>query len=171
MNGFSFVNILDVNADIREIVRQWRNKEEIRKWMITQSIISHGEHAYWLKNLSDRSDSKFWVVFLGEVPIGAVYLQNIDYANKISEWGFYIGEEKYKGKGLSKRILFYLLEKVFDEMNFDILLTKVLSNNDAAIYVYKKFNFNKKDQFTLNNKKEFILFEFTRNTWEKIKKS
>ena len=87
MNNLTFVNILETDGVIQEKVRQWRNQEEIRKCMLNQAIISPQEHARWLDGLRQGAQSKFWVVFFSDVPVGAVYLQNIDYAKKTSYKG------------------------------------------------------------------------------------
>ena len=88
MNNPSFINILETDEIIRGKVRRWRNKEEIRKCMLNQSIISPQEHARWLDGLGRRADNKFWVVFWEDVPVGAAYLQNVDHQKATTEWGF-----------------------------------------------------------------------------------
>ena len=87
------------------------------------------------------------------------------YKSRISEWGFYIGEEEYRGKGLSKAILFRLLEVFFDEMKFEVLFTKILSDNTVALNIYKKFKFKEIKREFLENKREFIELKFTKDDW------
>ena len=169
MNNPSFINILETDEIIREKVRRWRNKEEIRKCMLDQNIISPQEHARWLDGLSRSADNKFWVVFWEDVPVGAAYLQNVDHQKATTEWGFYIGEEAYKARGLGQQILFNLLEEVFDRMGFEILLTKVLSSNVGAIHLYKKFYFNEKDRFFSKDQREVVILEFTKSAWARTK--
>jgi len=79
MKEIKFENILKVNDEIKVRVRQWRNKEEIRRQMLSQNIITKEEHLNWIESLKNRNDWKFWVVFVDEIPIGSVYLQNIDF--------------------------------------------------------------------------------------------
>ncbi|GEM_PF-2089973 len=169
VNDLRFVNILETDRVIREKVRWWRNKQDVRSCMLSQSIISQEEHAQWLAGLSKGSVNKFWVIFWRDVPIGAAYLQNIDYDRSTSEWGFYIGEEAYKGRGVGKKILFNLLEKVFDKMAIEFLFTKVLSTNGSAIHLYKKFYFSEKSRLLLEDGREVIIFEFARSAWLEVK--
>jgi len=168
MKEIKFENILKVNDGIKEKVRQWRNKEEIRKYMLSQHIITKEEHLNWIENLKNRNDWKFWVVFVDEIPIGTVYLQNIDYKKLTSEWGFYIGKDDFKGKGLGKYILFKLLEFYFEEMKFEVLFTKVISNNIAALNIYRKFKFKMISDF-LDNQRKIVLLKFTKKVWSKQK--
>lgn len=168
MKEIKYINILKVNDKIQERVRQWRNKEEIRKYMLSQHIITKEEHLNWIESLKDRNDWKFWVVFIDEIPIGSIYLQSIDYKKLTSEWGFYIGEDDFKGKGLGKYILFKLLEFYFEEMKFEVLFTKVISNNIAALNIYRKFKFKMINDF-LDNQRKVVLLKFTKKDWLKQK--
>ena len=172
MRDIKFVDILKVKDEIKEKVRQWRNKDDIRKYMLNQHIITKAEHLSWIESLRDRNDWKFWVVFFDKIPIGSVYLQNINFKNLTSEWGFYIGEDDFKGKGLGKCILFKLLEFYFEVMRFEVLFTKVVSNNIVALNIYKKFKFKVINNF-LDNQRKIILLKFTKKDWfeqkEKLK--
>lgn len=168
-NEIEFIDILQVDDELKEKVRQWRNKEEIRKCMLNQDIISREEHFKWLEGLKRREDWKFWVIFVNKIPIGSIYLQNINYRELTSEWGFYIGEESYRGKGLSKCILFNLLKIFFDKMKFKTLFTKILPNNTVALNLYKKFKFKEIDKLPFKNKKEVILLKFSREDWEQFR--
>lgn len=169
INEIRFVNILDTDKIIKEKVRQWRNKKEIRKWMFSQDIISNGEHQKWLEGLSKRSEDRFWVVYFKDIPMGAAYLQHINIENRTTEWGFYIGEDDYRSRGFGKMILFNLLEEIFDRMGFQMLLTRVLSNNAVAIKLYRMFHFDEKQRCFSKDAKEVILFELKDSMWSKVK--
>ncbi len=165
MRKIKFVNILEVDDKLRKRVREWRNKEEIRKSMLNQRIITEKRHFAWVESLRNRNDSKFWIVFVDRVPIGSVYLQNIDYEKLTSEWGFYIGEDSYRGKGLSKCILFKLLKVFFEEMKFEVLFTKVLSGSAVALNLYKKFNFEEMNKLSFKNQEKILLLKFSKKDW------
>ena len=169
INEIRFVSILDTDKIVKEKVRQWRNRQEIRKWMLSQGIISSEEHQRWLEGLSKRSDSKFWVVYFKNIPIGAAYLQHINVENRTTEWGFYIGEDDCRSRGFGKAILFNLLEEVFDKMSFQTLLTKVLADNAVAIKLYKRFHFDEKQRYFSKDAREVILFELKDSIWSKVK--
>ena len=171
MKKIKFVNILRLNNELKEKVRRWRNKEGIRKLMLTQHVISQKEHSEWIENLKHRNDWKFWVVFVGNTSIGSANLQNINYRELSSEWGFYIGEDTYKGKGFGKCILFKLLEIFFDEMELENLFTKTLSKNFVALNLYKKFRFKEIDRLPFKGKEKIILLLFSKKDWTKFKES
>ncbi|MFC2061387.1 UDP-4-amino-4,6-dideoxy-N-acetyl-beta-L-altrosamine N-acetyltransferase [Elusimicrobiota bacterium] len=165
MNQLIFTDILEVGKDLQCQVRDWRNKEEIRKYMINSSIISEEDHSHFLEKLKTDDNAKFWVVFHGNKPIGSVYLKDIDYKEMSSSWGFYIGEDEYLGKGLGKKILFKLLKKVFNDMDFKIIFTEVLAANKIALNLYKKFMFQELEE----RDGGIVNLKFTSEDWEKNK--
>jgi UDP-4-amino-4,6-dideoxy-N-acetyl-beta-L-altrosamine N-acetyltransferase len=169
MNKIKFIDITEIDEGLKEKVRQWRNRAWIRKSMLTQHIITRREHLKLIESLKQRNDWKFWVIFVNNIPIGSVSIKDINYGDFTAEWGFYIGEKDYRGKGLSRRILFKLLEIFFDEMRFKTLFTKVLSNNVMALNLYKKFRFEQIDKFLFKGKREAILLKFSREDWIKFK--
>jgi len=166
-----FINIADVGKDLQEKVRQWRNAEDIRRYMLTQHIITLEEHNTWIAGLKDSKTSKSWVVNVKDIPVGLVNLKNIDYKTLTAEWGYYIGEETYRGKGWGKRILFQLLEHVFEGMKFKGLVTKVLSFNKVALHIYcDTFKFREVGREPFSNEGEAILLEFSQKDWSMFKK-
>ena len=174
MKEIKYINILKVNDKIQEKVRQWRNKEEIRKYMLSQHIITKEEHLNWIESLKDRNDWKFWVVFIDEIPIGSIYLQSIDYKKLTSEWGFYIGEDNYRGCGMGVIIEYNLLEYFFKILNFNELYCLVLETNQSVLRMDKKFGFKEiKKTKHIQGKKylEFILLKIIRKDWFSSKKN
>lgn len=136
-----FRNILALNEQIIELVRSWRNSDDIRKFMVTDHIISKKEHQNWLRSLSCSNNTKFWVIYLNDLPVGSAYLKNIDYKHKTTDWGFYIADKSLRGKGIGSFVLFWLMRYVFDRMKFRKMYTAVLKNNITALVLYKKFGF------------------------------
>lgn len=169
MNKIRFVDVLQVDDKLRDTIRRWRNRREIRKYMLTQHLISKEEHSRWLSGLRETVNQKVWIVFTDNVPIGSVYLQNLDYSRRYSEWGLYIAEPAYRGKGLGKCIVLRLLEVYFDEMGFETLSTKVLSDNVAALGLYRKLEFKPVDRLPYKGKKEIISLKFSKKDWLKLR--
>ena len=169
MKEIRFVDIQSAGADMQEKVRLWRNTGRIRRSMVNQHEISSKEHAKWLDTLKNSESRKFWIVYVDQVPIGSVYLQDINYDDLSSEWGFYIGDERYLGQGLGKDILYTLLELVFEKMKLKVLITRVLSDNAQALSLYKKFDFIELDKLPYKNDITLNLLRFSREDWFKFK--
>lgn len=171
MTQIRFVDVLEVPDEIQEKLRQWRNREDIRNFMLNQHIISAEEHAVWLKGLRDKKENKSWVIFVKGKPIGSIYLNNINYEKSSSEWGFYIGDERYKGKGLAKLILFEFLEDFFEKMEFLTLYTRVFSDNTAALHIYRKFGFREAERISTDGIRKVAILEFSKPEWVSAKEA
>jgi UDP-4-amino-4,6-dideoxy-N-acetyl-beta-L-altrosamine N-acetyltransferase len=169
--NFNFVDILSVGDELKEKVRCWRNEERIRKSMLTQRVISKEEHFKWIESLRHKNDQKFWIVFANDVSIGSVYLKNIDQNKLRAEWGFYIGEVTHVGKGLGKHILYKLLKHFFEVMKFEVLFTKVFSDNTIALNIYRDFKFTEVSRLLSNNGREIITLSFSRADWEELNRN
>jgi len=171
--NLDFVNVNDIDKDLIEKIRNWRNNKNISKYMLNNRYISREEHKSWIKKIKKEENLKAWVIKFNDKPIGLVSLSNINWDKKITEWGFYIYEKSARGKGLGSSTLFKLMCIVFDEMKFKIMRTYVLDNNNIAKHLYKKFGFKlikKINEVERNNKKiDVFLMETKKEKWIDIK--
>ncbi|MBP9853712.1 MAG: UDP-4-amino-4,6-dideoxy-N-acetyl-beta-L-altrosamine N-acetyltransferase [Candidatus Omnitrophica bacterium] len=165
MSKLEFKNILDVDPALQKQVRNWRNQDDVRRYMINQSLISEEQHQSWLDSLNQKKD-KYWIVYLENNPVGMVYLTDVDEEKRSSSWGFYIADYSNRGRGLGKAILQKLLTLFFDEMNFSILKTQVLATNEKALRIYDKFSFRK---INIGKKDGIIEYEFDQKDWDLMK--
>jgi UDP-4-amino-4,6-dideoxy-N-acetyl-beta-L-altrosamine N-acetyltransferase len=164
-----FVDVFDTGSELKEKIRLWRNKERIRKCMLNQHIISREEHQQWLQRLEVSNTQKLWVVFWGESPLGIVNLSNNNSVNLTSEWGFYIGEESFLGKGLGRKMVCKFLMLYFDSMKYNELITKVLSGNDKALSLYHQFKFQQIGTEKFSDNEDVIIFSFSSENWNTYK--
>jgi UDP-4-amino-4,6-dideoxy-N-acetyl-beta-L-altrosamine N-acetyltransferase len=165
MSSISFKNILEVDEKLQRQLLSWRNREDIRKSMINQHEIGLPEHQEWLKNLAASLTQKNWLIFVDGFAVGSLYLTNINRADLSSQWGFYIGDPEFRGKGLGKEILYQFLVMFFEELKFRRLMTKVLSNNDAALNLYQKFHFCELGRKNFRQDLSVIDMSFTDSDW------
>ena len=77
-----FVSINDVKWYLKYLVWYWRNKKEVRKWMVNRNKISLDIHREWLRKTEKRiKDGKCSVdiVFLNGKPIGVCGIKCISF--------------------------------------------------------------------------------------------
>lgn len=165
MNDIKFLDILGAQDNIKEKLRQWRNSERVSSFMLNQHAITKEEHLKWIEGLRSDRCRKNWVIFINAIPIGSIYLEKINREKLTSEWGFYIGDNDYTGKGLAKQILFKFLEVFFDQMEFKALFTNVLPYNTKAMNLYRKFGFKEINRRYLGKDNRVIFLKFTREDW------
>ena len=171
--NLDFVNVKDINKDLIEKIRNWRNNKNISRYMLNNRYINREEHKSWIEKLKKEENLKAWVIKFNDKPIGFVSLSNINWDKKTTDWGFYIYKKSARGKGLGSSSLFKLMCIVFDEMNFQKMRTYVLDNNTIAKHLYEKFGFKsikKTDEVIRNNKKiDVYLMEIDKEKWIDIK--
>ena len=65
-----FENILNSTLEEQKEIRIWRNKEDIRKYMFNNEIISEEEHLKWLESLKRAINKEVFYVIYNNVKIG-----------------------------------------------------------------------------------------------------
>lgn len=138
--GILLKNFINASIEEKEMVRECRNDESIRKWMYSDEIISQEEHFNFLENLQKDNKNFYWIVYKDEGFIGVISLNNINIKNKNAYLGIYSNpfcEMKNKGSLLSN----CLIKVAFDIFELHSLKLEVIENNERAIDFYKKMGF------------------------------
>ena len=65
--------------------------------------------------------------------MGLVFLNNIDRVNQNTEFGYYIGEKKYIGTGISIETELLILEYAFDVQNMHKVYCESLDYNKSYL--------------------------------------
>lgn len=73
--------------------------------------------------------------------IGNVGFPRIDYINRVAEFGIFIGNKDYWGKGYGVEATQLILDFGFNVLNLNNIYLKVYSYNQPAISCYKKAGF------------------------------
>lgn len=138
--NLTLINFVFLTGEEKEMVRNWRNNENIRKWMYTDHAISQEEHFRFSENLKKDDRNYYWLVKDGNEYIGVLYFNRVDFENESSYLGIYSNPcSEIKGKG--KMLRNALMELAFQTANFHTMKLEVLEDNDRAIYLYNKAGF------------------------------
>ncbi len=116
--------------------------------MLAFDLITEEQHRRWLSSLSERPERQsVRVAFEGDEPFGIITLKDIDKNSSRSDWGMYIGEKGFLGRGMARFMLFDLLVWAFEEEMLQRLYTSVLSDNAKAVSLYLKYGFHFEGRF------------------------
>jgi Acetyltransferases, including N-acetylases of ribosomal proteins len=149
------VILKSIKGEDLELIRKWRNRDNIRKWFLDSSAIKEEHQIKWFYNyLSKENDYMFIIECVKTgIKIGAAALYNIDTEKKTAEFGrLMIGEEFARGKGFAVNATKTLCEFGFQQMNLKEIYLSVLSNNTVALSVYEKCGFKSVKLYNENDK-------------------
>ena len=148
MSVITYRNLLDVSPELQERVRNWRNSEHVRSNMLASDLITEEQHRRWLCGGAGRPERQsVRVAFEGDEPFGIITLKDIDRNSSRCDWGIYIGETGFLGRGLSRRMLFDLLAWAFEEEGLQRLYTSVVGDNAKAVALYLEYGFHFEGRF------------------------
>ncbi len=151
------INFLNLTSSEKTMVLQWRNDQNIRKWMLTQTIITPTEHLYFLESLKNR-DNKLYLLLKQDFRyLGVIDFTNIDLKNRKAEFGIYANPNV---KGMGHLLMKTLIHYASNTLEIDILSSTVLKNNLIAIKLYEAYGFTYKH---INNAHSHNLFYMERN--------
>jgi len=132
-------------ADL-EMVRKWRNNENVRRFMYTQHEISRDEHLEWWNKITLIDSDFIPLIFeYNNKPCAFVSFSNINKKNKSASWAFYLSEDAKKG--ISSIVEFKALEYAFRTIFLYKLKCEVIDVNLSVIKMHKKYGFKEEGCF------------------------
>ena len=160
LNNLMLLNFIYLSEEEKEMIRNWRNNEKIRKWMYTDYIITIGEHHKFLENLKRDNKKYYWLVKNKKNEyLGTICFNKVDFKNKNGYFGIYSNpESKINGVGL-------LLDKLVIKIAFEIiklhtLKLEVIEDNKQVIILHRMIGFQEEGRL-----KEFV---FKDNKWKDV---
>ena len=92
------VQLLPISEDDTKNIVKWRN--HVRGQFLDRRLFTEESHNYWLHTMVETGKvAQFVIEVKGKDKIGSVFLRDIDRKNKKAEFGIFIGEDRYQGKG------------------------------------------------------------------------
>lgn len=126
-------------------INKWRNDRELISSLVsTFRYIAENVDAVWLESyFSSRTNSVRLAICdksSGAI-VGAVYLLAIDWIARSCEFGIWVGEREFQGKGVGTFATRKALEHAFFDLNLNRVYLTVLESNERALALYKKIGF------------------------------
>ncbi|MBB1424524.1 GNAT family N-acetyltransferase [Pseudoalteromonas sp. SG43-7] len=133
-------------ADV-ETLNEWRNTKKTVDYLGANfRYVDIGIDKKWFENYqNNRVNNVRLAICCQETNklLGAVYLLNIDWLNRNTEFAIWLGDESSRGQGVGKRATTLVLEHAFLDLNLHKVYLTVSENNQAAIGLYNKVGFKK----------------------------
>ena len=165
------INFRQINLKDLDIIRSWRNSTDISKYMFNQDEITKEEQLLWYDKIMNENVEYYRIIDFKNIPIGLVYITDINYRFSSAYWGFYIGDPKYKDVGLGALVEFKIIEFFFYELNLNKMRCEVFSSNKSVISMHEKFGFRReafyREHLTINDIKiDVVGMALLKNEWK-----
>lgn len=100
----------------KRLVLDWRNTERVRSMMSNSEPISWENHVSYIERLNDRTDCRYYLVIVGERPVGVVDLTEMSADGSFCNPGLFTGENSPLGTGLLLEFAVFLT--IFDRFGY-----------------------------------------------------
>lgn len=125
-----------------DLIVKWRNKDFVRKNFIYQKPFTREGHLHWIETMVETGRVvQFLICTKDDVPVGSVYLRDIDEVHHKAEYGIFIGEEDALSKGYGTEAARLMTGYAFRELKLHKLMLRVLAGNERAKRSYEKAGF------------------------------
>lgn len=138
-----------ISLDDTNYIIKWRNSAFVKKNFIYQKDLTVKEHLAWMeKKVFTHQVYQFIITIkANKLPIGSVYLRDIDNINHKAEYGIFIGEKEFLGKGIGTEVATLIVTFAFDTLYLNKIFLRVFANNLVAIKSYEKAGFKREGLF------------------------
>ncbi len=133
-------------ADTDNIVK-WRNSDYVREHFIYQALFTKESHENWIHTMVETGKVDQLIICIKgdneDIPVGSVYIRDIDKTHNKAEYGIFIGEESARGRGIGSMTATLMIEYCFKQLKLHRLFLRVFADNAGAIRSYEKAGFVK----------------------------
>ena len=136
-----FLRLMD-EGDTDNIIR-WRNSDFVYRNFIYQEPFTRQGHENWTREMIHTGKAVQFIILRKDtgMPIGSVYLRDIDRTHHKAEYGVFIGEKDALGKGFGTQAARLMIQYAFENLGLHKLMLRVLAENLPAIKSYENAGF------------------------------
>jgi len=121
------------------------NREYLRKWLTfvdtTKSVKDTENYISYIDELSNNQNAETVISILyKEKLIGIIGLKKVDWANRITEIGYWLGEQ-YQGRGIITKSCCAVITYAFDQMGVNRIEIKCGVGNERSRHVPQRLEF------------------------------
>lgn len=127
-----------VDQDLEKVMN-WRMLPEVSKYMYSDPSLTLESQRRWYKSISADETCEYWIVSVDDIDVGVVCFTNINKIHSRCDWGYYIADNSFKGRGLGTILECNIYDHGFDDLELHKLCCEVFCENSRVIDIHKKF--------------------------------
>lgn len=168
------INLIDLQEEDIELVRTWRNSEEVASYMYSEEKISSKQQKKWFNKVKEDNASKYWIIEYDGKKLGLASLTGINKTLNSCYWAFYLGDTSVRGAGIGAKVEYNVLTYVFEKLNLNKLRCEVFTFNDKVIRMHEKFGFRREAYYREHCHKngvyqDVVGLAMTKKEWSTLK--
>lgn len=133
IGDYTFTNYICLyDNQIRQIL-EWRNHEEVRRWMYNSDIISYESHIKYIESLRAREDAYYWLVSYQDEPVGAVYLANVCHEADTAELGMFYRPDRVNHSPFGIDYVHTLYDFVVNHLHIGRIYGDIRKDNENSL--------------------------------------
>ena len=170
ING-KLVSLIPISLEDTELIVRWRNNPNVQQSFVFRETFTNEMHENWMNNKVATGKVVQFIIQDNETKkkIGSVYLRDIDSIFRSAEYGIFIGEDNFRGKGLGSEAARLIVDFAFKDLKLHRVFLRVFKHNVTAVASYKKVGFEvegiARDMVYLDGKYHDMIFMSMIN-WE-----
>jgi len=137
------IQLRDLRDDDARRLFLWRRAPEVDRWMHGRPAETFDAHMAWFDAFREDHDSKGWIVAWNRRPVGFVMLKGCGCDDGRADWGWYIGEDRARGRGVGRAAQALALDEAFGALGVRKVTSEVLVGNSAALKVQTAAGFRR----------------------------
>ena len=153
------------------LVVQWRNQDEVRRNLFTQTELTEAQHLKYYETRILTGLCEQFIVLADGNPVGTTFLKNVNRERKTAEFGIFLGEQR--GRGIGTKATELTIRHAFETMKLDQVVLSVFSDNTAAIRAYERVGFlrmgtEEQAALSANSPADAVWMRFDRQQWQRL---
>jgi UDP-4-amino-4,6-dideoxy-N-acetyl-beta-L-altrosamine N-acetyltransferase len=153
-----------------ELVREWRTRPDIARWMNTPGPDSAAAQRAWFERRREDDTSEHWMVRVDGEPVGVINLAEIDRTHARASVGYYLGRPERVPIGAL--VMAYLLNHAFarEDLRLRKLTGEVLAGNERVLKMHEMLGYRRVGVFRDHIRKDdgwhdVVAWEMLREDW------
>ncbi len=137
------VCLLPITMEDTNLIVNWRNNPKVQQNFVFRTAFTNEMHENWMKSQVVTGNVVQFIIQdnASKRKIGSVYLRDIDKKFRSAEYGIFIGEDEFRGKGFGSESARLIVDYGFKVIKLHRIFLRVFQSNSIAISSYKKVGF------------------------------
>jgi hypothetical protein len=111
----------------------WRMQEDITKYLFTDPQLTLEGQKKWFEKIKNDNSQIRWTIYVDDIPVGSMFLDDINYTHKRCEMGWFIADKKVKSLELAMTLQQNMYDYVFNILKFNRVCGYIMDTNKKVL--------------------------------------